>query len=65
MSQTQWSQIEHGVALMKEHTDIPIESLQAMKHTYDNYHTEKDVTGFISGNNNVELIIRGLLNWNS
>ena len=45
LSQTQWSQIERGVkALMKEHgPDIPLESLKAMKHTYDNYHTEKDV----------------------
>ena len=46
LSQTQWSQIERGVkALMKEHgPDIPIESLKAMKHTYDNYHTEKNIT---------------------
>ena len=44
MSQTQWAQIERGVkALMKEHgPDIPLESFKAMKHTYDNYHTEKD-----------------------
>ena len=44
LSQTQWSQIERGVkALMKEHgPDIPIETLKAMKHTYDIYHTEKD-----------------------
>ena len=29
---------------MKEHgPDIPLESLKAMKHTYDKYHTEKDV----------------------
>ena len=51
LSQTQWSQIERGVkALMKEHgPDIPLESLKAMKHTYDNYHTEKDVAlGFMS-----------------
>ena len=43
LSQTQWSQIEHGVkTLMKEHgPDIPIESLKAMKYTYDNFHTEK------------------------
>ena len=43
-SQTQWSQIERGVrALMKEHgPDIPLESLKAMKHTFDNYHTEKN-----------------------
>ena len=46
LSQTQWSRIERGVkALMKEHgPDIPIESLKAMKHTYDNYHTEKNIT---------------------
>ena len=45
LSQTQWSQIERGVkALMKEYgPDIPLESLKAMKHTYDNYHIEKDV----------------------
>ena len=45
LSQTQWAQIERGVkALIKEHgPDIPLESLKAMKHTYDNYHTEKDV----------------------
>ena len=45
LSQTQWSQIERGVkALMKEHRpDIPLESLKAMKHTFDNYHTEKNV----------------------
>ena len=44
LSQTQWAQIERGVkALMKEHgPDIPVESLKAMKHTYDNYHPEKD-----------------------
>ena len=38
LSQTQWSQIERGVkALMKEHgPDIPLESLKAMKHTYEN-----------------------------
>ena len=50
LSQTQWSQIERGVkALMKEHgPDIPLESLKAMKHTYDNYHTDKDVAlGFM------------------
>ena len=43
LSQTQWSQIERGVkALIKEHgPDIPIESLKAMKYTYDNFHTEK------------------------
>ena len=46
LSQTQWSQIERGVkALMKEHgPDITIESLKAMKHTYYNYHTEKNIT---------------------
>ena len=45
LSQTQWSQIEGGVkALMKEHgPDIPIESLKAMKYTYEHFHTEKDV----------------------
>ena len=45
LSQTQWAQIERGVkALMKEHgPDIHLESLKAMKHTYANYHTEKDV----------------------
>ena len=45
LSHTQWSQIERGVkALMKEHgPDIPLGSLKAMKHTYDNYHTVKDV----------------------
>ena len=59
LSQTQWSQIERGVkALMKEHgPDIPLESLKAMKHTYDNYHAEKDaVLNFISDlqNENIE-----------
>ena len=46
LSQTKWSQIERGVkALMKEHgPDIPLESLKAMKHTYDNYQTEKNIT---------------------
>ena len=51
LSQTQWLQIERGVkALMKEYgPDIPLESLKAMKHTYDNYQTEKDVAlGFMS-----------------
>ena len=51
LSQTQWLQIERGVkALMKEYgPDIPLESLKAMKHTYDNYHPEKDVAlGFMS-----------------
>ena len=45
LSQKQWSQIERGVkALMKEHgPDIPIESLKAMKYTYDIYHSDKDV----------------------
>ena len=45
LSQKQWAQIERGVkALMQEHgPDIPLESLKAMKHTYDNYHTETDV----------------------
>ena len=50
LSQTQWSQIERGVkALMKEHgPNIPLESLKAMKHTYDNYDTDKDVAlGFM------------------
>ena len=51
LSQKQWSQIERGVkALMKEHgPDIPLESLKAMKHTYDIYHSDKDVAlDFIS-----------------
>ena len=51
LSHTEWSQIEVGVkALMKEYgPDIPLESLKAMKHTYDNYHAEKDVAlDFIS-----------------
>ena len=45
LSQKQWSQIERGVkALMKEHgPDIPLESLKAMKHTYDIYHSDKNV----------------------
>ena len=45
LSQKQWSQIERGVkALMKEHgPDIPLESLKAMKHTYDIYLSDKDV----------------------
>ena len=45
LSQKQWSQIERGVkALMKEHgPDIPLESLKAMKHTDDIYHTDKNV----------------------
>ena len=52
LSQKQWAQIERGVkALMKEHgPDIPLESLKAMKHTYDNYHTEKDVALDFMGN---------------
>ena len=52
LSQTQWSQIEIGVkALTKEHgPDIPLESLKAMKHTYDNYHTEKDIALDFMGN---------------
>ena len=35
---------------MKEHgPDIPLESLKAMKHTYDIYHSDKDVAlDFIS-----------------
>jgi len=54
LSQTQWSQIERGVkALMKEHgPNIPLESLKAMKHTYDNYHNEKDVALAFIGNQN-------------
>tara|TARA_A100000164_G_scaffold298150_1_gene272589 strand:- start:51 stop:284 length:234 start_codon:yes stop_codon:yes gene_type:complete len=45
LSQTQWSQIERGVkVLMKEHgPDIPLESLKAMKYTYDNFHNGKNV----------------------
>ena len=52
LSHKQWSQIERGVkALMKEHgPDIPLESLKAMKHTYDNYHSEKDVALSFIGN---------------
>ena len=52
LSQTQWSQIERGVkALMKEHgPDISLESLKAMKHTYDNYHSEKNVALSFTGN---------------
>ena len=51
LSQTQWSQIERGVkALMKEHgPDIPLKSLKAMKHTYDNYQTEKEIALDIMG----------------
>ena len=52
LSQSQWAQIERGVkALMKEHgPNIPLESLKAMKHTYDKYHTEKDVALDFMGN---------------
>ena len=52
LSQTQWSQIERGVkALMKEHgPDIPLESLKAMKHTYDNYKAEKNIALGFMGN---------------
>ena len=52
LSQTQWSQIERGVkALMKEHgPDIPLESLKAMKHTYDIYHKDKDLALDFMGN---------------
>ena len=52
LSQTQWSQIERGVkALMREHgPDIPLESLKAMKHTYDKYLTEKNVALDFMGN---------------
>ena len=52
LSQSQWSQIERGVkTLMKEHgPEIPIESLKAMKYTYDNFHTEKDIALDFTGN---------------
>ena len=52
LSQTQWTQIERGVkALMKEHgPDIPLESLKAMKHTYDIFHKDKDVALGFMGN---------------
>ena len=52
LSQKQWSQIELGVkALMKEHgPDIPLASLKAMKHTYDNYHSEKGLALDFMGN---------------
>ena len=52
LSQTQWTQIERGVkALMKEHgPDIPLESLKAMKHTYDIYHKDKDLALDFMGN---------------
>tara|TARA_B100001989_G_C24296277_1_gene343512 strand:+ start:57 stop:287 length:231 start_codon:yes stop_codon:yes gene_type:complete len=51
LSHTQWSQIEQGVkALMKEHgPDLTLESLKAMKHIYDNYHSEKDVALSFTG----------------
>ena len=52
LSQTQWSQIERCVkALMKEHgPDIPLESLKAMKHTYDNCQAEKNIALGFMGN---------------
>ena len=52
LSQKQWSQIERGVkVLTNEHDlDIPLESLKAMKHTYDNFHTEKAVALDFMGN---------------
>ena len=52
LSQKQWSQIERGVkVLMKEHgPDIPLESLKAMKHTYDIYHGDNDVALDFMGN---------------
>ena len=52
LSQKQWSQIERGVkALIEEHgPDIPLESLKAMKHTYDIYHKDKDVALDFMGN---------------
>ena len=52
LSQTEWSQIERGVkALMKEYgPDIPLESLKAMKYTYDKSHTEKDAALDLIGN---------------
>ena len=52
LSHAQWSQIECGVkALMKEHgPDIPLGSLKAMKHTYDNYYTEKEIALNFMGN---------------
>ena len=60
LSQKQWSQIERGVkALMKEHgPDIPLESLKAMKHTYDIYHTDKDVALYFMGNQQSRSINR-------
>ena len=52
LSQKQWAQIERGVKeLMKEHgPDIPLESLKAMKHTYDIYHSDKNVALSFTGN---------------
>ena len=52
LSNTQWSQIERGVkTLMKEHgPHIPLESLKAMKHTYDIFHTEKEIALDFMGN---------------
>ena len=52
LSQTQWSQIERGVkALIKEYgPDIPLESLKAMKHTYDKYKAEENVALDFTGN---------------
>ncbi len=52
LSQTQWSQIERGVkVLTKEHgPHIPLESLKAMKHTYDIYHGDNDVALDFMGN---------------
>ncbi len=52
LSHSQWSQIERGVkALMKEHgPDIPLESLKAMKHTFENYYTKKDAALDFIGN---------------
>ena len=52
LSQIQWSQIEWGVkVLMKEHgPEIPIGSLKAMKYTYDNFHTEQEVSLDFIGN---------------
>ena len=52
LSQKQWSQIERGVKiLMKEHgPDIPLESLKAMQHTYDIYHSDKNVALDFMGN---------------
>ena len=60
LSQKQWLQIERGVkALMKEHgPDIPLESLKAMKHTYDIYHTDKDVALDFMGNQQSRSINR-------